>query len=215
MRVDYTGPAADLSEQATSAGWFPLFTSWLAAAVQAGVSEPNAMVLGTVDSEGVPATRTVLCKGLTPRGITFFTNYSSDKGRHLRAHPVASATFVWPSIARQVTFRGDVSTLSAAESDEYWSARPRGARLGAWASEQSAPIESREALDAQLSEVEARFADVEDIPRPEGWGGFELRPRSVEFWQGRTSRLHDRIRLVKAPGIGKSAETWHAVRLQP
>ncbi|CAM3912481.1 pyridoxamine 5'-phosphate oxidase [Smaragdicoccus niigatensis] len=209
MRVDYSGPAVELTEDACAAGWRPMFESWLAAAIEGGVSEPNAMVLATIGDDGLPATRTVLCKGLSDTGIAFYTNYESGKGRHLAARPVASATFVWASIARQVTFRGDVSRVPEAVSDEYWEQRPRGARLGAWASEQSNPIGSRTELDAKLSQVEERFAKVDDIPRPLGWGGFEITPRTVEFWQGRTNRLHDRIRLTR------TTDGWDVTRLQP
>lgn len=209
MRVDYSGPATELTEDACASGWRPVFESWLAAAIERGVAEPNAMVLATIGPDGLPATRTVLCKGMSDSGIAFYTNYASGKGQHLAERPVASATFVWPSIARQVTFRGDVVRVPNNVSDQYWQQRPRGARLGAWASNQSQPVGSRAQLDEQLSAVEQRFAEVEDVPRPPEWGGFEITPRTVEFWQGRTNRLHDRIRLIK------TVDGWDVVRLQP
>ncbi|MGU3432217.1 pyridoxamine 5'-phosphate oxidase [Actinomycetes bacterium M1A6_2h] len=209
MRVSYGGDA-DLVESWLDDGWFPLVTSWLNEAVTAQVAEPNAMVLATVDNEGHPATRTVLCKEITPTGVVFYTNYGSAKGVALQARPYASATFPWIAIQRQVTFRGDVVKVDAEETQAYWDTRPRGSRLGAWASEQSSPISSRQALEAQLADVTARFEGRDDIPVPPNWGGFRIVPTSVEFWQGRNSRLHNRIRV----DIDKTGATLLS-RLQP
>ena len=211
MRVNYESPAgpAELDEAALRGGWEPVLRLWLGDAVAASVVEPNAMVLATVDADGHPASRTVLCKGLSESGIVFYTNHGSDKGRQLHAHPYASATFVWPLIARQVTLRGEVAQVDRSVTAEYWRTRPRGSQLGAWASDQSQPIASRTDLDGRLTATEQRFAEVNDIPVPPDWGGYELRPNIVEFWQGRRNRLHNRIRLIR------DGADWVIVRLQP
>ncbi|MBY4127834.1 pyridoxamine 5'-phosphate oxidase [Rhodococcus fascians] len=199
MRVDY-GEPEDLDVDALAGGWFPLAQQWLADAVAADLSEPNAIVLGTVDEAGRPATRTVLCKGLDADGVVFYTNYDSDKGRALTANPYASVTFPWIASARQLTVRGSVVKVDAETTETYWRTRPRGSQLGAWASEQSRPVGSREELAAKLAEVTATFDGVE-VPVPPNWGGFRVEPETVEFWQGRTSRMHNRIRLTVASGV--------------
>ncbi|MBM7458021.1 pyridoxamine 5'-phosphate oxidase [Rhodococcus coprophilus] len=200
----------ELDPALVSDGWLPLFGRWLAAAVEAAVPEPNAMVLATVDEAGNPATRTVLCKGIEPDGITFFTNYDSDKGRHLAAHPYASATFLWLPLHRQITVRGPVRRVTEEETAEYWRTRPRGSRLGAWASRQSRPVTSRADLERALVEVSREYEVGSDaIPVPPFWGGFRIHPDVVEFWQGRPDRLHDRIRMRLVDGA------WSAQRLQP
>ena len=216
MRADYdiAGAEAALSDELDPAlvsdGWLPLFGRWLATAVTAAVPEPNAMVLATVDEAGNPATRTVLCKGIGPDGITFFTNYESDKGRHLTAHPYASATFLWLPLHRQITVRGRVERVAAEETAEYWRTRPRGSRLGAWASRQSRPVASRADLEHALVEAGREYGrGSDDIPVPPFWGGFRIHPDVVEFWQGRPDRLHDRIRMRLVDGA------WSAQRLQP
>ncbi len=185
-------------------GWLDLLRAWLAEAQRAGVAEPNAMVLATV-RDGWPMSRSVLCKSVDQRGITFFTNYSSDKGGDLAVTPYASATFPWYQLGRQVHLRGTVSKVSPEETAEYWSKRPRGSQLGAWASRQSQPIASREALMAQLAEVTERFSGVENVPVPPDWGGYLIAPEVVEFWQGRENRVHNRIRVTDG----------RPVRLQP
>nr|WP_307828312.1 pyridoxamine 5'-phosphate oxidase [Antrihabitans sp. YC2-6] len=219
MRVNYGSPDApdlaaagvpgELDESWLADGWEPVLRRWLADAVSASVVEPNAMVLATIDAAGHPASRTVLCKGVSPRGIVFYTNYSSDKARHLAANPYASATFAWPLIARQVTLRGSVVKVDRAVTEEYWRTRPRGSQLGAWASEQSRPVDSRSALESRLDVVTERFSGVEDIPPPPDWGGFELQPSVVEFWQGRQNRLHNRLRMTWLD------DRWTVARLQP
>lgn len=186
-------------------GWLRLLRTWLADAYRAGVAEANAMVVATTDDAGRPVTRTVLCKSMDETGITFYTNYDSDKGTQLAANPYASATFPWYRLGRQVHVRGSVTKVSRADTEAYWSKRPRGSQLGAWASQQSGPIATREALLAQLAEVTERFADLETVPVPPNWGGYLIAPESVEFWQGRENRVHNRIRV-----IGSRAE-----RLQP
>ncbi|MBI5338735.1 pyridoxamine 5'-phosphate oxidase [Mycobacterium sp. BK558] len=199
MRVEYGSVekdgSSDLDADWLDVGWVALLNSWLAEAGQAGVAEPNAMVVGTVDAAGRPVTRTVLCKSVTESGITFYTNYESAKGEHLAAQPYASATFPWYALGRQVHLRGPVTKVPAAETADYWAKRPRGSQLGAWASAQSRPIASREALRAQLAEVTERFADSETVPVPPHWGGYLIAPDEVEFWQGRENRLHNRIRV--------------------
>lgn len=185
----------DLEVDWLSEGWVTLLRKWLADAERAGVAEPNAMVVGTVDGRGRPVTRSVLCKSVDDAGITFYTNYDSDKGEQLAAMPYASATFPWYLIGRQVHVRGPVTKVSAEETAEYWSKRPRGSQLGAWASYQSKQIASRAALLDQLAEVTQRFADHETVPVPPNWGGYLIAAEVVEFWQGRENRVHNRIRV--------------------
>jgi pyridoxamine 5'-phosphate oxidase len=211
MRVDYVEKDGcgdldvDWLGEDPAIGWLSLVRTWLADAYRAGVAEPNAMVVATVDHEGRPVTRTVLCKSMDETGITFFTNYDSAKGTQLAANPYASATFPWYQLGRQVHVRGPVTKVSREDTEQYWSKRPRGSQLGAWASHQSDPIASRQALLAQLAEVTERFAGLEAVPVPPNWGGYLIAAESVEFWQGREDRVHNRIRV-----IGNRAE-----RLQP
>ncbi len=204
MRAEYGSAekdgSPDLDVDWLADGWLALLRRWLADARHAGVAEPNAMVVGTVDGRGRPVTRTVLCKGMTETGITFFTSYDSDKGEQLALTPYASATFPWYLLGRQVHIRGPVTRVPAAQTAEYWSQRPRGSQLGAWASRQSQPIESRAALMDRLVEVADGFAHLDEVPVPPGWGGYLIAPEVVEFWQGREDRLHNRIRV--APGSG-------------
>lgn len=225
MRVEYgvdagenhPGRETDLDESWLVDGWEPLLRKWIEDATSAGVSDPNAMVLGTVDmteSGPKPATRTVLCKGLSPEGVTFYTNYESFKGQALAATPYASATFVWPALGRQVTVRGPVHRVSPEITEVYWRLRPRGSQLGAWASQQSRAIDSRADLDRQMTETTERFEGVDPIPVPPFWGGFQIRPETVEFWQGRRSRMHNRIRVILEPGNTEVA-AMKVQRLQP
>jgi pyridoxamine 5'-phosphate oxidase len=201
MRVEYGSAekdgSPDLDADWLADGWVALLRKWLADAESAGVAEPNAMVVGTVDSEGRPATRSVLCKSVDDAGITFFTNYDSAKGEELASTPYASATFPWFLLGRQVHVRGQVSKVSAEATAAYWRHRPRGSQLGAWASHQSAPIESRAALLDQLADVTQRFADLDEVPVPPNWGGYLIAPDVVEFWQGRENRVHNRIRITE------------------
>ena len=202
MRVEYGSSekdgSPDLDADWLADGWITLLHKWLADAEAAGVAEPNAIVLGTVDGVGRPATRTVLCKGVDESGITFYTNYDSAKGGQLAQAPYASATFPWFALGRQVHVRGPVVKVSAEVTADYWAQRPRGSQLGAWASHQSSPIASREALLGQLAEVTERFAGVESVPVPPHWGGYLIAPDVVEFWQGRENRVHNRIRVSDA-----------------
>jgi pyridoxamine 5'-phosphate oxidase len=199
MRVEYGSVekdgSPDLDVDWLVDGWLALLRKWIGDAERAGIAEPNAMVLATVDA-GRPVSRSVLCKGVDENGITFFTNYDSAKGDELAATPYASATFPWYLLNRQFHIRGPVTKVGPQASQDYWLKRPRGSQLGAWASHQSQPIATRAALVDQLAEVTARFADAEQIPVPPNWGGYRIAPDVVEFWQGREDRLHNRIRVV-------------------
>lgn len=189
---------------------------WLDQAIAAGLDEPTAVTLASVDANGRPDARIVLLRGLDDRGAVWFTNRRSAKGRQLASVPFAAVVAYWPQLERQVRLRGPVSPLSDEESDAYFASRPRGSQLGAWASEQSQPVADRAALEQQVVEVEARFAGGA-VPRPEHWGGALLAPEVVELWQGRPSRLHDRIRCTLLPGEVATHEPsrWRIERLQP
>jgi pyridoxamine 5'-phosphate oxidase len=182
---------------------------WLAEAItDAGAIEANAMTLATADRNGRPSARVVLLRGLDARGLRFFTSYLSRKGEELAVNPFAAACFYWPHLERQVRVEGDVQRLSDEESDEYFASRPRGHRLAAWASEQTAPIERRELLAERYEHFDERF-EGEEVPRPHSWGGYVLQPDRFEFWQGRPNRLHDRIAFIAVDG------GWRAQRIQP
>lgn len=199
MRVEYGSVekdgSSDLDVDWLAGGWLALLHEWIHEAEEAGVAEPNAMVLATVDNSGRPVTRTVLCKSVDEDGVTLYTNYDSAKGGELAAAPYASVTFPWYALGRQVHVRGTVTKVSAAETAEYWARRPRGSQLGAWASEQSRPIASRAELLDQLKAVTERFAGG-DVPVPPHWGGYRMAAETVEFWQGRENRVHNRIRIT-------------------
>ena len=201
MRVEYGSAekdgSPDLDADWLADGWVALLRKWLADAESAGVAEPNAMVVGTVDDRARPVTRSVLCKSVDETGITFFTNYDSAKGEDLASTPYASATFPWFLLGRQVHVRGPVTKVSAEVTADYWCHRPRGSQLGAWASQQSHPIASRTALLVQLADVTQRFADLDEVPVPPNWGGYLISPEVVEFWQGREDRVHNRIRVTQ------------------
>ncbi len=201
MRVEYGSTekdgSPDLDADWLADGWVTLLRKWLADAENAGVAEPNAMVVGTVDAQGRPVTRSVLCKSVDEAGISFYTNYDSAKGEQIASTPYASATFPWFLLGRQVHVRGPVTKVSAEATENYWRHRPRGSQLGAWASPQSHPIASREALLGQLADVTQRFADLDEVPVPPNWGGYLIAPEVVEFWQGRENRVHNRIRVIE------------------
>jgi pyridoxamine 5'-phosphate oxidase len=187
---------------------------WLEVAVAAGVPEPTAMVLATVDPEGWPATRTVLCKGIDGHGLRFFTNRASRKGRHLGANPACAATFLWKELERQVNVVGSVEAVPEDEADVYFASRPRGSQLGAWASPQSDVVPGgRAELEASLAAVAARWPEGTAVPRPPTWGGYVIVPRALEVWQGRPNRLHDRLRYWREGGAPPF--TWHVERLAP
>ena len=185
------------------------FARWFAEAQEARVLEPNAMTLATADADGAPAARIVLLKGFDERGLVFFTDYRSRKGAELEANPRAALVFYWGELERQIRISGRVMRTSAEESETYFRSRPLGSRLGAWVSHQSRVIPSREVLEQDLRDVEARFGDGE-VPLPGHWGGYRLEPATVEFWQGRPSRLHDRNRYRRQP-----SGRWLIERLSP
>ncbi|KAA1430748.1 pyridoxamine 5'-phosphate oxidase [Mycolicibacter arupensis] len=197
MRVEYQEKdnSGDLDSDWLEAGWEVLLRNWIGDAARAGIAEPNAMVLATVDA-GRPVSRSVLCKNLDEHGVTFFTDSDSAKAAELAATPYASATFPWYQLGRQVHIRGPVVQLDESVSAQYWGHRPRASQLGFCASQQSQPIASRAALLAQLDAVTARFAGAESIPAPANWRGYRIAPEVVEFWQGREGRLHNRIRVT-------------------
>ncbi len=199
MRKEYGSKerdgSPDLDVDWLDDGWLALLRKWIDEAEHGGVAEPNAMVLATVES-GRPVSRSVLCKGVDEDGIVFFSNYDSAKGEQLAQTPYASATFPWYLLNRQFHIRGPVTKVDPQATENYWTNRPRGSQLGAWASHQSAPIASRDALVDQLAEVTARFTDHEQVPVPPNWGGYRIAPAEIEFWQGREDRLHNRIRVV-------------------
>jgi pyridoxamine 5'-phosphate oxidase len=211
MREVYS--LAGLAESDLAPGWLGQFRAWLADAVAARVPEPNAMVVATASADGVPACRTVLCKAVDEEGVAFYTNLGSDKSRDLQANPRAAATFPWIALQRQVHVRGPVERMSQEATLGYWATRPRGSQIGAWASPQSAVLDGRPALQDLQRDVEARFGGPDDdgppIPLPPFWGGWRIRPVTVEFWQGRVGRLHDRLRY-RDTGDG-----WVVERLAP
>jgi pyridoxamine 5'-phosphate oxidase len=207
LREDYR--RASLRRDEVSADPFTQFQAWFHESQQAQVKEPNAFVLGTVDATGQPATRTLLLKALDERGFTFFTNYESRKGQSLAANAKASMTFLWLDLERQVHVQGMVEKVTVEESDAYFTVRPYGSRIGALASQQSSKVEHREALEARYAELQQQYPEGSHIPRPDNWGGYRLLPENIEFWQGRPSRLHDRLLYSKA-GSG-----WKIHRLCP
>ncbi|QWE19129.1 pyridoxamine 5'-phosphate oxidase [Polynucleobacter corsicus] len=205
LRKNYT--FGQLSETEVSPNPLDLFQVWFDQAVKAECPEPNSMTLATADSAGNPSARIVLLKGANSAGFTFFTNYESQKGKELAARPHAALLFHWHELERQVRIKGLVERVSPAESDEYFHSRPAASRIGAWASPQSSEIPNREFLE----EAEKRFAADfgEKPPRPEHWGGYRLHPTEIEFWQGRPSRLHDRIHYQL------DGAQWRITRLAP
>jgi pyridoxamine 5'-phosphate oxidase len=205
LRKNYT--FGQLSETDVPGNPLPLFKLWFDQAVRAECPEPNSMTLATADKAGNPSARIVLLKGADQNGFSFFTNYESQKGKELAVRPQAALLFHWHELERQVRIQGVVERVSAAESDEYFHSRPSASRIGAWASPQSSAIPNR----AFLEEAEKRFkVELGDTPpRPEHWGGYRLRPTEIEFWQGRPSRLHDRIHYKLEGSV------WQINRLAP
>lgn len=206
LRQEYS--QHDLSKASVGADPFDQFSAWFDEAVKADIFEPNAMHLGTATPDGIPSGRTVLLKGFDTSGFTFFTNYASRKGGELLANPNCYLHFFWKELERQVFIRGTATKVADSESDEYFSQRPYLSQLGALASEQSSVIESREVLEKRFEELKEKYPEG-SVPRPEHWGGFRVTPYECEFWQGRRSRLHDRIRYYLIKNI------WKISRLSP
>jgi pyridoxamine 5'-phosphate oxidase len=205
LRKNYSLGSLDIAD--VDPNPFRQFDKWFKQALDAQLPEPNTMTLATVDPRGRPSARIVLIKGVDERGFVFFTNYESRKGRELADNPHASLLFYWIELERQVRIEGTVVKTSDAESDTYFASRPVGSRIGAWASEQSKAIESRAVLEAREHEFSAQYGD--NPPRPPHWGGYRLIPDAIEFWQGRPSRLHDRMFYTR------SGTDWTIARLSP
>lgn len=210
MRQNYAD--AGLNEADVARDWLPQFQRWFDEAISAGIAEPNAMVLATASAAGRVAARTVLAKEVTAHGVTFYTNYTSAKSHDLLENPNAAVTFPWYDLHRQIHIRGRAEKVSRTVTEAYWATRPRGSQIGAWTSPQSTVIADRDALDALQAQVEARFGGLDGadpIPVPPHWGGWQLAPSTVEFWQGRTARLHDRLQYRYVGG------RWVIERLAP
>lgn len=190
------------------------FKIWLQEAEAAEIYEPNAFVLGTVDEVQHPRTRTVLLKGVDERGFFFATNYLSRKGEAVAANNNVSATFGWYSMYRQVLIQGIAEKAAAAESDDYHASRPHDSQVAAWSSQQSQPIDTRSALDAQYANALAKFENS-DVPRPDYWGMYRIIPTRIEFWKGRTNRMHDRIEFLRSVSTDGEMSDWKVQRLQP
>jgi pyridoxamine 5'-phosphate oxidase len=206
LRAEYAREGLD--EADAGADPVALFAQWLGNAVAAGIHEPNAMALATSDASGRPSVRIVLLKGFDAAGAVFYTNYDSRKGRDLAVNPWASAVLLWHQLQRQVRIEGRVERVDPKLSDAYFASRPRGAQIGAVASQQSRSVVDRDALEAQVGDAERRF-EGRDVERPEQWGGFRIALDVVEFWQGRADRVHDRLRFTRA------GDGWSRERLQP
>jgi pyridoxamine 5'-phosphate oxidase len=222
--VDFAGQRrpynrGELGDDAAAFDPLATLAAWMQESRDGGNEESNVMALATIDPDGGPAVRYVLCKGVTARGLRFFTNTGSRKGRSLDADPRAAVTFWFPNLERSVRVVGIAEPLPRDAVDEYFASRPRGSRLGAWVSEQTQPIETRAALEARAAEIEADFDDPEPLGAPATWGGYELVAHEVELWQGRDNRLHDRLRFTTAAdaptATPDAAPQWSAERLQP
>jgi len=207
MREDYRLKSLDVSD--VSKNPFDQFQIWFEEASKSDILEPNAMTLATASKAGLPSARTVLLKGLEKDGFIFYTNYESAKAQQMAENPQVALVFTWFELQRQVRIEGVVSKLTKKQSFEYFKSRPAGSQIGAWASPQSKVIQSREELENYVSNIKQQFEGLEEIPLPKFWGGYKVKPTIIEFWQGRTSRLHDRIRYRK------EKRTWIIERLAP
>ncbi|MER6307602.1 MULTISPECIES: pyridoxamine 5'-phosphate oxidase [unclassified Streptomyces] len=219
MRAHYR--AEGLAESDLAASPYDQFARWFTDATVARLHEPNAMVVSTADAAGRPSSRTVLLKGFDDRGFVFFTNYRSRKGRELAENPYVSLLFPWHPLARQVVVTGTAERIGRDETAAYFRTRPHGSQLGAWASDQSAPVASRTELEQAYQELAARYPEGEQVPAPPHWGGYRVTAETIEFWQGRHNRLHDRLRYVRekaadaGTGTGAAEIIWRVERLAP
>ncbi|GAB3761258.1 pyridoxamine 5'-phosphate oxidase [Nocardioides ginsengisegetis] len=207
LRNEYS--RAGLVESDLAPDPFTMFDRWMREVVEAGVYDANAMVVATVSASGAPSSRMVLLKGISPAGFVFFTNTGSRKGQELAANPACSLLFPWHPLERQVRVDGVASLLPRSDVEAYFASRPRGSRLGAWASHQSSVVAGREELSTAYDEAAARFPEPDAVPVPDEWGGYLVRPEAVEFWQGRPGRMHDRLVYRRTP------EGWRTERLAP
>ncbi len=207
LREEYT--RAGLEESDTDPNPLEQFRTWFDEALATNLHEPNAMIVATATPDGRPSARVVLLKGFDERGFVFYTNYEGRKSRELEANPYAALLFYWGELERQLRLEGRVGRIPEEESEAYFAGRPRGSQLGAWASEQSRPIKDRGALEKRLRELEAEY-EGREVPRPPYWGGYRVEPETIEFWQGRENRLHDRLVYRRSEDGG-----WRRERLQP
>lgn len=208
LRADYR--LAEFDEQNCETNWFEQFRRWFAAAQVADLKEPNAMSLATVAADGRPSNRVVLLKEVSEEGFVFYTSYMSRKGKELAANRYCAAVFLWTELERQVRVEGEAVRVSREQTERYFRTRPKGSRLGALVSSQSEVLAGRHILEEKLARLEAQYRETEDVPVPDYWGGYCMVPNVVEFWQGRTNRLHDRLRYRK-----DGAGTWRIERLGP
>ncbi len=214
LRQDYR--KGELLEAHVQDDPFAQFDQWWEEVKQTPLKEPNAMAIASVDETGQPSVRMVLLKGVSAeQGFVFYTNYNSRKAQELLAKPKASLLFYWDTLERQIRIEGEVVKAPAAVSDAYFNKRPKGSRLGAWASPQSETIPSRYILEENLKSLEEKYAETNEVPRPPHWGGFLLQPTRFEFWQGRSSRLHDRLVYKKSDNNTAEAKQWELTRLAP
>jgi pyridoxamine 5'-phosphate oxidase len=208
LRENYT--LGGLDEAAADTNPIVQFERWFAEARRAGLKEPNAMTLSTATPDGRPSARIVLLKEVDSAGFVFYTNYESRKAQELRENPRAALTLYWAELERQVRVEGTVKRVSRGQSERYFQSRPKGSRLGAWASHQSTVIPNRKLLEARLKDLESRYSEIEDVPLPEFWGGYRVAPEVIEFWQGRPNRLHDRLQYWR-----DDDNLWRRERLAP
>lgn len=207
LRENYTKSALDISD--VHADPIEQFRRWMDEAIQSQIMEPNMMTLATASAQGIPSARTMLLKGFDADGFSFFTNYSSHKGQNLDENPHAALVFLWGELERQVNIRGSVEKISREESEQYFQVRPRASQIGAWASTQSKAIPDRQWIIDREKELNASYPEGTEIPLPDFWGGYRVVPNYIEFWQGRPSRLHDRIVFQK------EGESWTISRFSP
>jgi len=207
LRKEYSKASLDTSDVFNNP--MDQFNKWFDEALKAEVLEPNAMSLATVRNDGRPTCRIVLLKGIEDGHFLFYTNYQSNKGKELENNPVCALTFFWPELERQIRIEGTVTRVDEKRSEEYFQSRPLGSQIGAWASPQSTVIESRTILEERAKQIEKRFEGKKVLPKPHQWGGFQVQPVMIEFWQGRSNRLHDRLEYIKVEG------KWTIYRLAP